>query len=169
MKTLRREGMQKTKAMLDGQHFENMVTAYTEGAPLDLGHEWAPGIQLVGDIVHDAALQVKLSKQVVINNVEFLLYGILDALKAGTIYDIKFSKTYKRGKYLESPQHPMYFELCSEAREFTYLVSNGSELFTETYRRDNTQSIRQEVSEFMAYLDACDLTDVYCAHWRSKY
>lgn len=169
LKTLNREPIQKTQPMLDGIQFENMIAAYAEGAPLDESHKWAQGIKGVGDIVKNAALQVRLSKNVVIDNVEFVLYGILDGLECGTIYDIKFSKTYKHGKYLDSPQHPMYFEICPGANRFVYVISNGKDVFQEEYRKDNTEPIESEIRQFMKYLDEHNLTDIYCEKWRSKY
>ena len=62
---------------------------------------------------------------------DVVLYGRLDALKAGTIYDIKFSKGYERGKFYSSTQHPTYMLLIPEAQQFSYLVSNGMDVWTE--------------------------------------
>ena len=169
LKTLKRERTPPTKAMLDGIKFENLVAAYLDGAPLDEGHEWHKGITEVADTLKNSVLQVKLSKRITIDGVEFVLYGILDALKAGVVYDTKFSKTYKYGKYLDSPQHPMYLELCPEASEFTYIISNGKDVYMETYGRQDTPPIKDEIHLFMKYLDEHRLTDLYCANWRSQY
>lgn len=169
MKTLRREPVPPNNAMLDGRQFENMVTAYCEGNSPKDGHKWEAGIRGVGDLVCDGAFQVKLSKGVVIDNIEFVLYGILDVLKCGVIWDIKFSKTYHVGKYLDSPQHPMYFALCPEAREFTYIISNGRDVCRERYFPADTPPIEEEIRRFMQFLDRYDLVDTYCENWRSKY
>lgn len=169
MRTLNREPIQPNSAMLDGQKFENMVTAYIEGAPLDQEHEWSHVIQNVGNELKGAALQVKLNKTMIIQGVEFVLYGVLDGLKAGRIYDTKFSKTYKFGKYLDSPQHPMYFEICPEANDFEYVITDGREVFRETYRREEVVPIEREIIQFMSYLDTHNLTDIYCEKWKSKY
>ena len=169
MKTLRREPVPPNSAMLDGRQFENMVTAYCEGSPPKAGHKWEAGIRGVGDLVRGGAFQVKLSKNAVIDNVEVVLYGILDVLKCGTIWDIKFSKTYHAGKYLDSPQHPMYFALCPEAREFTYVISNGRDVCREGYFPADTPPIEEEIRRFMQFLDRYDLVDTYCENWRSKY
>lgn len=169
LKTLNREPIRPNKAMLDGQHFENMVYAYCEGANLDPRHQWATGIQGVARHIHGAQYQVKLSKTIVIDNVEFVLYGILDALKAGTVYDVKFSAKHKPGKYLDSPQHPMYLEICPAAHNFVYLASNGEDVTTENYAREDTPSIISEIKQFMKFLDNNNLTDTYCEKWKSKY
>ena len=167
--TLNRKPIQKTSAMLNGTHFENMVTAYCGGSEIITSHKWMQCVQDVGDIVKGGAFQVKLSKNMIINNVEFVLYGILDVLKRGKIYDIKFVEKYYRGKYLDSPQHPMYFELCPEADEFTYLISDGKDVFTESYFREDITPIGEEIKGFMKYLDDRKLVNLYCEKWESKY
>lgn len=166
---LKRKRTPPSMPMLNGIQFENMVTAYCEGASPDPKHKWIKGIQGVGDIVKDGAFQVKLSRNIVIDEIEFVLYGILDALKCGTIYDIKFSQTYKHGKYFDSPQHPMYFKLCPEAKRFTYLISNGKDVFKETYYPDDIVPIEKEISEFMAFVDERNIVDLYTENWKSKY
>lgn len=169
LKTLNKEAMQPNQAMLDGQQFENMVYAHCEGAVLDEAHKWAEGIKKVSEIVRNGAYQVKLSKPLIIDNIEFLLYGIFDVLKEGQIYDIKFSKTYSFGKYLDSPQHSMYFELCPEVNKFTYLISDGKELYKERYERYDTKPIELEIKQFMRFLEERNLVDTYCKKWQSKY
>lgn len=104
---------------------------------------------------------------------DLLLYGILDALKAGTIYDVKFSnKSFGSaelaGKYLDSPQHSAYFYLIPEAHTFKYLVSDGEDLYTETYTRDATIPFPELAKMFLTSLDAMRLLDVYKEHWKSK-
>jgi hypothetical protein len=169
MKTLNREPVQPTYDMLNGNPFENMVTAYSQGADIDPSHKWARGVRQVGDIVKGGMFQISLSKTAVIRNVEFVLYGRLDVLKAGIIYDIKFSQRYEYGKFLDNPQHPMYLELCPNADKFTYLVSGGDEMFTETCRREDIEPISREIEGFMSYMDEQGLTDMYCRLWESKY
>lgn len=169
LKTLRRTRTPQNQAMLDGIHFENLVTAYAGGAMPEEKHKWHDGILGVGDIVRGGAFQVKLARDVTVNNVKFVLYGILDNLKCGTVYDIKFSKTYHIGKYLDSPQHPMYLELCPEAKKFVYIISNGKDVYKEEYLRENVPSIIPEISEFMDFLDKHNLVRIYTENWQSKY
>ena len=96
---------------------------------------------------------------------QLLLYGRLDCLKAGEIIDIKFSKGYDRGKYFTSTQHPVYMELVPEASSFTYLVSNGAEVWSETYRRDETPSVYPIIEDFLSWLRVTGWIDVYHRVW----
>ncbi len=122
LRVLRREKSKPTQAILDGIQFENMVTACCEGSPPPEGHKWGEAVRAIADRVKGAQFQVAAQRTAVVEGIPFLLYGRLDALKAGVIYDIKFSRSYQVGKYLDSPQHPMYFALVPEARRFEYLV-----------------------------------------------
>lgn len=168
LKTLSREPIQPSKAMLAGQQFENMVTAYCEGAPLDESHQWASGIRGVGDIVRGGVFQAAIYKDVTVQGISFLLYGKLDVLRAGTIFDIKHSHSYTVGKYLDSPQHPMYFRLCPEARRFTYVISDGTDVYQETYYPAETQPIEQIIGHFVDYLENTKLATQYIEKWRTK-
>lgn len=168
MSTLMREPVQPTKAMLDGQKFENMVTAYCNGAALDPGHEWARSIAEVSKIVKGGQAQVALYRDYEVSGVHFLIYGRLDWLKAGTIYDTKYSKTYEVGKYDESPQHPMYFALCPEARRFEYIVSDGNDVYIEPYYRDSAPPIDWHISDFLRYLKDAKLDQIYFDKWKAR-
>ena len=111
----------------------------------DKGHvdnKWFEAAFDVADIIRGGVLQFKAKRDLQVNGLDILLYGRLDALKAGVVYDIKFSKTYERGKYLHSTQHPVYLSLLPEAREFSYLVSNGVNVWQETYRREETEDVQ---------------------------
>lgn len=106
---------------------------------------------------------------------KYLLYGKIDCLKAGVIYDYKRSKTYEVGGYLNSPQTAMYLELIPEARKFTYLIYKGSletddediknNILAETYLRDEVIPIQQTIKDFERWLKAVDLWQVYTKHW----
>ena len=84
------------------------------------------------------------------------------------ISDIKFSGSYSVGKFFDSPQHPMYMELVPEAREFTYIVSNGNRVWRETYRRDECRSVLDIIGEFVYYLRETKLLSIYESFWRAK-
>jgi hypothetical protein len=157
--TLRREPKEQTEAMLAGINFENMVNACVEGV------EAHNSVKVIADIVRGGQKQVSLYKDKTIGGIDFLLYGKLDYLKAGVIYDIKYSKGYEVGKYIDSIQHPFYFELCPEARQFEYLVSNGEEVFIEKYSRAG--SIDGTVTEFMQFLKDCKVSDIYFDKWQA--
>ena len=89
----------------------------------------------------------------------------LDCLKAGEIIDIKFTKSYDTGKFFSSTQHPTYFELIPEARQFTYIASNGRDVWPETYFREDAPSIFPVISDFFDWLRAVDLMQVYQEKW----
>ena len=72
---------------------------------------------------------------------------------------------YDAGKFFSSTQHPTYFELIPEARQFTYLASNGSAVWPETYRREEAPSIFPVISDFLDWLRATDLMQVYQEKW----
>ena len=166
---LRRERKPQTPAMLDGIRFENLVQSVCEGQELDSAHEWYKPVRQISGIVRDGQYQVKASREIMVNGVCFVCYGVLDFLKAGIIYDTKFSKTYKVGKYLDSPQHPMYFYLCPEVREFQYLISDGKWIYREVYRPDEVQPIEKTIRAFMEWLDRTNNVRLFCENWQSKY
>ena len=168
LSTLNLQSRPKTKAMLDGIKFENIINACLDGQELDTALEWADPISKLLPVLQDSQKQVMVFKDIVIDGVPFVLHGVLDFLKAGVIYDTKFSKTYKVGKYLESPQHPMYFELIPEAYEFQYLICDGKYVYTETYRPDEVESIEVKIRQFMNFLDRENLVDTYCKLWKTN-
>ena len=169
LSTLRREKKPQSKAMLDGIRFENMVHAVSEGAEIGPEQEWYKPVVEVCEIITQGQYQVKASRPLVVDGVEFVCYGILDFLKAGVIYDTKFSRTYRVGKYLDSPQHPMYFYLCPEVRRFEYIISDGNYVYREAYLPEDTDPIEKTVQQFMLWLDKTNLVDLYRQNWRSKY
>jgi len=132
------------------------------------GHKWHECIMRAASIVGGGVSQVKLSKPKTIGGVDFLLYGRLDTLKAGTIYDLKFSKTYEAGKYIDSTQHPMYLELELGAIDFQYVVSDGKDVFLETYRREDVRPIEDTIAEFMDFLRLSGLDGVYFEYWKAR-
>lgn len=167
LKTLRREPTETTQAMQNGIDFENMVTDIVNGVKVDSNEKWYDAACKVAKIVSGGQLQYKAKKQIVVFGIPILLYGRLDVLKAGEIIDIKFSSGYERGKYFDSTQHPVYLELIPEAYQFTYLITNGSDLWKETYRREETQSIIPTIEYFLAYLKESGLWEEYAKHWEA--
>lgn len=169
LKTLRREPIQQNKAMLEGIRFENVLNATLKGAEIGIDHEWYKPIMELYPTLAGAQQQVRLSRDLTVNGVTFVCYGVLDFLKAGTVFDTKYSKTYSVGKYLDSPQAPMYLFLVPEAREFQYKICDGKYIYTETYRPDEVEPIERTIKNFMDFLDKMSLVDTFTAHWRSKY
>jgi hypothetical protein len=168
LKTLRRELTETTEAMQDGIDFESMVITYCKGGVYDLSSPWHNAAKKVAKIVYGSAFQVPLYTERTLNGITFLLYGRADALKAGTCYDIKFSQTYEPGKYLDSPQHPMYMACEPLIRRFEYVVSDGVDVFTETYSRADTPPIEREITAFMSWLESAGLQQTYFDLWRAK-
>lgn len=192
LRVLRRERGEPSPAMLAGRDFEALCYDIADGRFRPefrfSGEYEANGGEVMGvpcfPPTYDGALQIariinggvwqaKLSKRVRVGGTEFLLYGILDALKAGTIYDIKYKSRPLgsidlAGMYLDSPQHPMYLTLCPEADRFVYLISDGTLLYQETYERGDVPPIADAIEQFMAYLDRACLVSVYKDLWTAR-
>lgn len=164
---LRREPTPTSKAMQDGIDFENLVTDITEGEG-DTDNDWYEAAAKVARIVDGSLLQVTARKEIQVDGMDIVLYGRLDALGAGVIRDIKFSKGYNRGKYQTSTQHPTYLEIVPEATCFEYVVSNGQEVWTERYEREDTPSIIPIISDFLAWLRDTGNMELYREKWLAK-
>lgn len=169
LKVLRREPREATEAMQNGLDFEALCYRLARGIheTTNKDDKWYDAGCQIADVIRGGAIQYKAKTTLTVAGTEILLFGVLDVLKAGTIYDIKFSKGYDRGKYFDSTQHPAYFQLIPEAKEFTYLVSNGSAVFTETYRREDTRSIVPTIADFLSWLDSTGLDGIYKEKWRA--
>lgn len=175
MLVLNREPTPTSQAMQDGIDFENMVTDIVNGEydfaddndPI-FRDKWFGAASEVAYWCKGGILQHKASKPITVNGNNFLLYGRLDCLKGGRIIDIKFSKKYSRGKYYDSTQHPVYMELVPEAEAFSYLISNGTDVWEETYRRDETRSIYPIIIDFVNWLKRMDLYEIYEQKWSTR-
>lgn len=124
------------------------------------------------------AQEIQLYKDKTIGGINFLLYGILDYLKEGIIYDIRSTERYEIGQFCESIEHPFYFELCPEAHMFEYIVADAwsysdgyntdteYEVFSEQYRRpENCSVLERTITEFMEFLEFHNLKRVYFEKW----
>ncbi len=167
MRVLRREPTETTPAMQNGIDFEDLVTDIIRGRASGT-ERWHEAAAKVAERCRGGVLQFKASREVTVAGMTLLLYGRLDCLKAGEIIDIKFSKSYDPGKFFPSTQHPTYFELVPEAESFTYLVSNGSGVWSETYRRDETRSIIPTIQDFFVWLETMGLMGLYREKWGAK-
>ncbi len=173
LKTLKREPIEKTAAMTNGIEFENEVYKAALSLPRRQHPKWEQGIQAVAAIIKGAPTQVRTQREIEVCGIKFLLYGVLDAIKAGVIYDVKFSsKSFGSaelaGKYLNSPQHPTYLYLVPEAYKFEYLVSDGKDLYRESYDRQETQDISEIIAEFLSTINEMGLLDIYKKFWLAK-
>lgn len=171
--TLHKIPKEQTPEMLNGILFEDEVYRAARSEPRDAHEKWEAGIQSVASIVRGAPFQIRLSRHLRVSGEDLLVYGVLDSMKAGTIYDVKFlNKSFGSadlaGKYLDSPQHPAYLFLAPEALDFVYLVSDGKDLYTERYTRKNTRPFSEIAAEFLDFLRAANLFDTYKELWSAK-
>ena len=153
--------------MQNGIDFENLVDAITRNRA-DPKDKWYDAAAIVADKVRWGYPQYRARKNICAGGLDLVLYGRIDWLKAGDIIDVKFTKNYDPGKYFDSTQHPVYFELIPEARNFTYLVSNGSSVWPETYTREETRSIFPIIEDFFEWLNTMGLMELYKEKWLAK-
>lgn len=173
IRTLNREPTPVNEAMADGNAFEAEVYAAAQGRPRAPHPKWESGIQLVASVIKGAPSQIRVQREIEVLGYTFLLYGVLDSLQAGVIFDVKyktkgFGSLDLAGSYLDSPQHPAYLYLVPEAHEFQYLVSDGTDLYREVYPREETRSIADIISEFITSIEAMGLLDIYLEKWVAK-
>lgn len=153
LSTLRREQTPPNENMLRGIKYEDdCYKGLTDASP----------------IIKGGAFQIVGKKNVVVDGVEFLMYGRLDVLKNGIIYDIKRVTRYATQKYLHSAQHGFYMDLFPNASQFTYLAYDGNKLHQETYYRGQYKPTEAILSDFIQWLRENNLWDVYASLWASK-
>lgn len=166
LRTLNREKSPPTKAMLDGIRYENCLNGVLSGEQIPEDHEWySPITEMAGEL-WGSQQQVVLFSEVGVDGQIFLLHGVLDYLREGHIWDCKFSKTYHLNKYLGVPQTAMYLALVPEARDFTYIVSDGKWVYRERYPRDIVSRIEPYIKNFMTFCKKHDLWEIYESKWR---
>jgi hypothetical protein len=173
LRTLKREPSEPTDAMLEGIEFENEVYAAASEKKREPHTKWESGIQLVATFLRGAQTQVKAQRDIRVHGMDFLVYGILDGLRAGVIFDVKkkskgFGSLELAGGYLESAQHPAYFYIVPEAYEFQYLVSDGQDLYVEKYRPEECRPISEIIEEFIISIEAMGLLPLYKEKWAAK-
>lgn len=166
LQSLRREKKPMTQAMLDGIKFENVLNSVLKGEKIPEDHEWYKVITEMATELDGAQQQVNLYREIEVGGQQFLLHGVLDYLRAGHIWDCKFSKRYELNKYLTSPQTPMYLDLVPEAFDFTYIVSDGKYVYRERYPREIVPSISITINQFQKYLLQHNLWEIYEQYWR---
>ena len=168
--TLRREKKPPTEAMLDGTRFENCLNGYLDGELLDPDHEWYKPIAEMSQYLWGSQQQVALFQDTVVDGQPILLHGVLDYLKAGHIWDCKFSKNYHLNKYLPeyTTQTAMYLALVPEAMDFTYIISDGKWVYRERYPREIVPPIEPTIKQFMDYLEKHKLLQTFEEKWSVK-
>jgi len=163
---LNREKKQPTVAMLEGIRFENVLNSVLLGEHLPEDHEWKFPITEMATELWGAQQQVTLFREINVDGVDFLIHGVLDYLRAGHIWDCKFSKRYELNKYLGSPQTPFYMYLVPEAFDMTYIISDGKYVYREKYPREIVDPIEPYIRNFMQFLDMHNLVNIYTEKWR---
>ena len=135
----------------------------------------------------NGAYQVKVSKEYG----DYLLYGIIDCLKGGIIYDYKYTKNYEVGKFFNNHQTLMYLEMVPEAKKMIYLITNKFEkteypdlnykdvskveyevgdIFREEYTKDMFPETEDSIlHKFEQWLKQYNLFDLYTEKWKCKY
>ncbi|MCI8397472.1 MAG: hypothetical protein HFJ52_07700 [Clostridia bacterium] len=170
IKVLNKEPFEDTESIIKGKAFEKyMQNCYEE----TLG----------------GAYQVPVSKE----HGDYLLYGIVDGLKGGIIYDYKYTKNYDVGKFFGNHQTLMYLEMVPEANKMVYLITNKfdteievnmplnyltfqetevfvGDIFREEYTKDMfPETIDSVLHKFEQWLKAYNLFDLYAEKWKCKY
>ena len=149
---LSRKPIPDTEAMKKGREYEESVY---KGEDI-----------VFSEVVENGEFQAAYKKPVNISGMNIMLYGILDCLKAGRIYDIKRVGYYQSRKYKGSHQHPMYFELVPNAIDFTYLVCDDKGVHHfERYERCNCEDVKDVVAQFLSWLEANDLMQTFKEKW----
>lgn len=168
IKVLNKEEFEPSESILKGFEFEKyMQENYEE--------------------TKNGVYQVVVSKE----HGDYLLYGIIDCLKGGIIYDYKYTKNYDVGKFFGNHQTPMYLEIVPEASKMIYLIANKFEkieytdnnfqdvknveyevgdIFREEYTKDMfPETIDSVLHKFEQWLKAYNLFDLYAEKWKCKY
>lgn len=169
IKVLNKEQFEPTESILKGFEYEKYMQENFE--------------ETLG-----GAYQVKVSKEYG----DYLLYGIIDCLKGGIIYDYKYTKNYEVGKFFNNHQTLMYLEMVPEAKKMVYLITNKFEqkahisvpidnenvatvettveIFREEYTKDMfPETINSILHKFEQWLKQYNLFDLYKEKWKCKY
>ena len=168
IRALNRQPKQPTTQMLNGIKYENLLNSVLDGQELPKDHEWYSPIMEMADELWGAQQQVVLFRDIKVDGVNFLIHGVLDYLKAGRIFDCKFSKHYSLNKYAwwNTPQTSFYLYLVPEAFDMTYIISDGKYVYRERYPRDIVEDIEPRIRNFMRFLEKQNLIDIYVEKWR---
>ena len=159
----------RVKAMEDFIH--NLKRLPTEPneymkAGIEFEEECYKGNTCVSPIIEGGAYQIVGKKEARVNDMDFLMYGRLDVLKAGIIYDIKRIWKYSLPKYAKSYQHQFYFELFPNAYKFEYLAFDGTKLHREVYYpSDDPEEIEHVIGCFISWLKENNLLELYKEKW----
>lgn len=151
------------------------------------GFEFEAYMQENYEETKNGVYQVVVSKE----HGDYLLYGIIDCLKGGIIYDYKYTKNYDVGKFFGNHQTLMYLEMVPEASKMVYLITNKfnkieyaennfqdvknieytvGDIFREEYTKDMfPETIDSILHKFKTWLKQYNLFEVYAEKWKCKY
>ena len=149
--TLNKIKTEPTPDMLRGLQFEDEIYNFLDGE-CDL--ENREDKTDIAEILKDSLIQEPvMSKYTYFDGMEIYLYGITDAIKYDTIFDIKSVRSYTPPKYNKSSQHLLYLSACG-CTKFVYLISDGESCYKETYfKSDKTYfELNKFVLEFLNWL-----------------
>ena len=156
---------------------------------IEKGFEFEKYMQENYEETKGGAYQVKISKEYG----DYLLYGIVDCLKGGIIYDYKYTSNYEVGKFFNNNQTLMYLEMIPEAKKMVYLITNKfekeipliaplnyeyngeyeykvGEIFREEYTKDLfPETIDSILHKFENWLKQYNLFEIYAEKWKCKY
>lgn len=135
---------------------------------IDFEEECYQGKTCISPIIKNGSFQVVGTKNIRIKNINFLMYGRLDVLKGGIIYDIKRVGYYKPNKYKWSAQHRFYLDLFKNAKYFEYLIYDGDKLHTEVYYRENCTPTEEVIENFVNYLEENNLLEIFKDKWKAR-
>ena len=165
--TLNREKIPVTEAMLDGQRYESVLNHVLDGETIPADHEWYRPITEMSEELWGAAQQVNLYADTMVGDQRILLHGVLDYLRESHIWDCKFTKNYHLNKYYwdNTTQTAMYLALVPEAKDFTYIVSDGKWVYRERYPRDIVPPIEPTIKNFLDFCDKQNLMKLLIEKW----
>lgn len=138
-------------------------------AGIDFEDACYKGETCISPIIENGAFQVVGVKDVNVDGINFVMYGRLDVLKGGVIYDIKRIWKYSPQKYLWSSQHGFYLDLFPNAKKFEYLAFDGNKLHIETYYPHECVPTIERIKQFISFLKTNNLLEIYFEKWESKY
>lgn len=153
---LNREEQEKTEAQLFGIDFEKKVHAGE--------------IPEFSSLVSSCCYQVGKGVKKEIKGINFYLYGIVDFIGGGKIYDIKTTQNYERGKYFKEYQHEFYLTLFPTANEMIYLIYDRKQdlYFKENYFKGQGENIENVIINFYNYILTNNLLETYKKNWEVK-
>ena len=165
--TLNRQKTPPTEAMLDGTRFENCLNNTLNGEVIPEDHEWYSVITEMARELHNSQQQVTLFRDTVVDDQPILLHGVLDYLREGHIWDCKYSKRYHLNKHFweYTSQTSMYLALVPEARDFTYIISDGKYVYREKYPREIVPPIEPTIKNFIEFCDKQNLRKTLQEKW----